>query len=100
GLIFANDKNKAEGKQFVSFLLHEETVRPYVEGALGRWFPVTKASQESPFWQADKHRTASRPGRCGICPRPVRRLRHAAACASPADDPAPVRRQSPLRSCL
>ena len=58
GLIFAAAKNKAEAKQFVSFLLQEENVRPYIEGALGRWFPVTKASQASPFWQADRHRRA------------------------------------------
>src|SRR5581483_10021759 len=58
GLIFAAAKNKAEGKQFVSFLLQEENVRPYIEGALGRWFPVTTASQASPFWQADRHRKA------------------------------------------
>src|SRR3569833_1185485 len=53
GLIFTAAKNKAEGKQFVSFLLQEENVRPYIEGALGRWFPVTKESQASPFWQSD-----------------------------------------------
>jgi multiple sugar transport system substrate-binding protein len=58
GLIFANAKNKAEGKQFISFLMQEDNVRPYIEGALGRWFPVTKASQASPFWQADRHRRA------------------------------------------
>ena len=38
--------------------MEEDNLRPYVEGALGRWFPVTKESQESPFWQADKHRKA------------------------------------------
>jgi multiple sugar transport system substrate-binding protein len=58
GLIFANAKNKAEGKEFVKFLMQEENLRPYVEGALGRWFPVTTASQQSPFWQADRHRKA------------------------------------------
>jgi len=58
GLIFKAAKNKDEAKQFISFLLQEENVRPYIEGALGRWFPVTKESQESPFWQADKHRKA------------------------------------------
>src|SRR5215469_14931230 len=58
GLIFAAAKNKAEGKEFIKFLLQEENVRPYIEGALGRWFPVTIASQQSPFWQADKHRRA------------------------------------------
>ena len=39
-------------------MLEEDNLRPYVEGALGRWFPVTKAGQQSPFWQADKHRKA------------------------------------------
>src|SRR6476619_4334868 len=58
GLIFNNAKNKAEGKEFVKFLLQEENLRPYIEGALGRWFPVTTASQASPFWQADRHRKA------------------------------------------
>jgi multiple sugar transport system substrate-binding protein len=58
GLMFASAKNKAEGKEFIKFLMQEDNVRPYIEGALGRWFPVTKASQASPFWQADKHRRA------------------------------------------
>src|ERR1700726_74171 len=58
GLIFANAKNKAEGKQFVAFLMQEENLRPYIEGALGRWFPVTIASHASPFWQGDRHRQA------------------------------------------
>jgi multiple sugar transport system substrate-binding protein len=58
GLIFTAAKNKAEGKEFVKFLLQEENLRPYIEGALGRWFPVTTASQQSPFWQADRHRKA------------------------------------------
>ena len=25
-------------------------------GSLGRWFPVTKVAQQSPFWKADPHR--------------------------------------------
>ena len=57
-MIFAAAKNKAEAKEFVAFLLQEENLRPYVEGALGRWFPVTIAGQKSPFWQADHHRKA------------------------------------------
>ena len=56
GVIFANAKNKMRAKQFVSFLLQEENLTPYVEGALGRWFPVTKAGQERSFWQEDRHR--------------------------------------------
>ena len=42
GVIFADSKNKAKAKEFVAFLLQEENLTPYVEGALGRWFPVTK----------------------------------------------------------
>ena len=58
GLMFTVAKNKTEGKEFIKFLLQEENLRPYIEGALGRWFPVTTASQQSPFWQADRHRKA------------------------------------------
>ncbi|MFL5077101.1 MAG: ABC transporter substrate-binding protein [Microvirga sp.] len=56
GVIFAEAKQKQRAKDFVSFLLQEENLTPYVEGALGRWFPVTKAAQESKFWQEDRHR--------------------------------------------
>jgi multiple sugar transport system substrate-binding protein len=56
GMIFADSKNKARAKEFVSFLLQEENLTPYVEGALGRWFPVTKAAQQRPFWLEDRHR--------------------------------------------
>jgi len=55
-VVFAEGKNKRRAKEFVSFLLQEENLTPYVEGALGRWFPVTKAAQQRPFWQADPHR--------------------------------------------
>jgi multiple sugar transport system substrate-binding protein len=58
GAIFTSAKNKAQAKQFIAFLLQEENLRPYIEGSLGRWFPVTTASQQSPFWQADRHRKA------------------------------------------
>ena len=58
GVIFEGSKNKARAREFLKFLFEEDNLRPYVEGALGRWFPVTKASQESPFWQADRHRKA------------------------------------------
>jgi len=36
--------------------MEEDNLTPYVEGSLGRWFPVTKVAQERPFWKADKHR--------------------------------------------
>jgi multiple sugar transport system substrate-binding protein len=58
GVIFKDAKNKARAKDFVSFLLQEENLMPYVEGSLGRWFPVTKAGQQSKFWQDDPHRKA------------------------------------------
>jgi multiple sugar transport system substrate-binding protein len=56
GVVFAEGRNKEKAKEFVRFLLEEENLTPYVEGALGRWFPVTKAAQERPFWKADPHR--------------------------------------------
>jgi multiple sugar transport system substrate-binding protein len=58
GVIFADSKNKKTAKEFVKFMLQEENLTPYVEGSLGRWFPVTKKGQESKFWQADRHRKA------------------------------------------
>jgi len=58
GVIFENAKNKKRAKEFVAFLMQEENLRPYVEGSLGRWFPVLKVSMESPFWQADPARRA------------------------------------------
>ncbi len=58
GVIFAGAKNKDAAKKFVAFMLDDANLGPYVEGALGRWFPVLKASQQSPFWKADPHRTA------------------------------------------
>ena len=45
GVIFKDSKNKARAKEFLTFILQEENLTPYVEGSLGRWFPVTKAGQ-------------------------------------------------------
>ena len=56
GVIFKDSKNKAAAKEFVSFLLQEENLTPYVEGSLGRWFPVTIEGQKRKFWQEDAHR--------------------------------------------
>ncbi len=58
GVIFKDAKNKAIAKQFVAFMLDDANLTPYVEGSLGRWFPITKAAQQSPFWKADPHRIA------------------------------------------
>ncbi len=56
GVIFKDAKHKAAAKEFVSFLLQEENLTPYVEGSLGRWFPVTTEGQKRKFWQEDAHR--------------------------------------------
>jgi multiple sugar transport system substrate-binding protein len=69
GVIFKHAKNKKRAKEFVAFLLQEENLTPYVEGSLGRWFPVTKAGQASPFWKAT--RTAWR-STTSTCPAPCR----------------------------
>ena len=56
GVVFNQAKNKARAKEFVAFLMQDENLTPYVEGSLGRWFPVTKTAQQSAFWKADVHR--------------------------------------------
>ena len=58
GVIFEGSKNKKRAKEFVAFMLQDENLTPYVEGSLGRWYPVTKTGTQSKFWQADPHRKA------------------------------------------
>ena len=58
GVIFKEAKNKPLAKKFLAFLLEEANLTPYVEGSLGRWFPVQTKAQQSPFWKADVHRQA------------------------------------------
>jgi multiple sugar transport system substrate-binding protein len=58
GVIFKAAKNIDGAKKFVAFLLEDNNLTPYVEGAQGRWFPVNKAGQASAFWKADPHRQA------------------------------------------
>ncbi len=58
GVIFKEAKNKDAAKKFVAFMLDDANLTPYVEGSLGRWFPVTKAAQQSAFWKGDPHRLA------------------------------------------
>ena len=58
GVIFKESKNKVAAKKFVAFMLDEANLTPYVEGSLGRWFPVTKTAQQSAFWKSDPHRLA------------------------------------------
>jgi len=56
GVVFNNAKNKKRGKEFAAFLMEEENLTPYVEGALGRWYPVTKSGAARKFWTEDPHR--------------------------------------------
>src|SRR5258706_4143787 len=58
GVIFENSKNKKRAKEFVAFMMQDDNLTPYVEGSLGRWYPVTKFGTQSKFWQADPHRKA------------------------------------------
>ena len=56
GVIFKDAKNKVAAKKFLAFMLDEANLTPYVEGSLGRWFPVQLKAQQSAFWKADVHR--------------------------------------------
>ena len=56
GVIFESAKNKRRGKEFVAFLMEDENLTPYVEGALGRWYPVMKAAAARKYWTEDPHR--------------------------------------------
>ncbi|HEV8501463.1 MAG TPA: ABC transporter substrate-binding protein [Casimicrobiaceae bacterium] len=59
GVVFTDSKNKKRAKEFVTFLLQDENLIPYVEGALGRWYPVTKSgAARLSFWLADPHRSS------------------------------------------
>ena len=59
GLVFSESKNKKRAKEFVQFLMQDENLIPYVEGSLGRWYPVTKSgAARLSFWMADPHRSS------------------------------------------
>ncbi|HEY7905011.1 MAG TPA: ABC transporter substrate-binding protein [Casimicrobiaceae bacterium] len=59
GVVFTDSKNKKRAKEFIAFLLQDENLIPYVEGSLGRWYPVTKSgAARLSFWLADPHRTS------------------------------------------
>lgn len=60
-VVFANGKNPQRAKEFMAFWLKDENLRPFVEGSLGRWYPVTKAGIQSPFWTdgSDPHRAVA-----------------------------------------
>jgi multiple sugar transport system substrate-binding protein len=56
GVVFENSKNKKRAKEFVAFFMEDENLTPYVEGALGRWYPVMKAAAARRYWTEDPHR--------------------------------------------
>ena len=57
-VIFKDAKNKEGAKEFMKFLYEPENIGPYLEGSLGRWFPVMPELQNSPYWTQtdDPHR--------------------------------------------
>lgn len=60
-VVFAGAPNQKRAKEFMAFWVKDENLRPFVEGSLGRWYPVTKAGITSPFWTdgSDPHRAVA-----------------------------------------
>jgi len=56
-LLFSSSRNKETAKDFLSYLLQPENLGPYLEGSLGRYFPVMPKLASEPFWNdpADPH---------------------------------------------
>lgn len=57
-VIFTDAANKPNAHEFMRFFMRPDNYGPYIEGALGRWVPVTKSALTSPFWTdpKDPHR--------------------------------------------
>jgi multiple sugar transport system substrate-binding protein len=53
-IVFTDSKNKKGAKSFISYLIQPENLQPYVEGALGRWYPVMPELANTPFWTDGK----------------------------------------------
>ena len=54
---FKGAKNEKRAKEFIAFMMEDANLIPYTEGALGRWYPVTKGGADRDFWTgSDKHR--------------------------------------------
>jgi multiple sugar transport system substrate-binding protein len=57
--MFTAAKNKAEGKEFIKFLMQEENLRPYIEGRARPLVPGDdRPASRARGWQADRHRKA------------------------------------------
>ena len=56
-LIFKDAENVDLAKDFLSYIIQPENLGPYVQGSLGRWFPVMPSLLEDDFWRdpADPH---------------------------------------------
>jgi multiple sugar transport system substrate-binding protein len=61
-VIFKASNNKEGAKEFMRYLYEPENIGPYLEGSIGRWFPVMPELVETPFWQddTDAHRVTHR----------------------------------------
>jgi multiple sugar transport system substrate-binding protein len=57
-VIFSKARDLASAKEFVRFLLREERLGAWFEGARGRWLPTLVELAGSPFWTdpSDPHR--------------------------------------------
>lgn len=57
-VIFKDSENQEGAKDFMRFLYEPDNIGPYLEGSLGRWFPVMPELQNSPYWTEtdDPHR--------------------------------------------
>ena len=53
---FKGAKNEKRAMEFLQFMMEDSNLTPYTEGALGRWYPVTKAGADRDFWKSDSHR--------------------------------------------
>lgn len=54
---FKDAPNTQLAKEFLAFLMQAENISPYLQGSLGRYFPVMPTLTESAFWNdpADPH---------------------------------------------
>ncbi|HKQ31522.1 MAG TPA: ABC transporter substrate-binding protein, partial [Burkholderiales bacterium] len=59
-VVFSSSKSQKLAKEFLAFLIEDANLIPYTEGSHGRWYPVTKAGADRPFWVdgKDVHRKA------------------------------------------
>jgi multiple sugar transport system substrate-binding protein len=61
-VIFQGANNVEGAKDFMRYLYEPENIGPFLEGSIGRWFPVMPELVETPFWQddSDQHRRIHR----------------------------------------